>query len=496
MSEAIAARPDVGVGEEVRPRWLLFPVVAGAAAFLAGIAGGGGVATVAVNAFGIVAMLVALGPPVGAVAMLIVVASLDGFIKGIAPGWFTLLLKDIVLWLAVFRWMLLRRMGDYAGAPTPAMTAMLAAFVLWVFAEAVNVFTVSWLVALAGVRTWVGWVPVFFIAYESIRDRKDMLTLLLTLTITAGLVGAYGMVQQAIGYDHLLRVSGEFWYVERLGITGGRYRAMATLPHPGMFGHYMGMALPLALTLALTPLLAAGQRLAAAGAALATAGGALASGGRLAAGAVLTAGVLVLLLVRQARALFIGLLLAGAIGLGAVRLVSPEAVWRATRVFDWSVTIHRIVFPFKKAMQAAMKTPLGTGVATGVGIGRARRLIGDVQIARGAGGMVENEFGRAFRELGIPGGALFTFMVLFIVLGALRIHISVRDPAWRYISAGLTAMLVAEVLGLLVGPAFYLMPVAALFWIAYASILRLGQLEGEAGLGRQGEQVAGQSSPQ
>ncbi|MCD6351492.1 MAG: hypothetical protein J7M26_05185 [Armatimonadetes bacterium] len=478
MSEAAAPGAATRGTTRPQPLWLPGPVVWGAAAVAAIILSRGKLTDIALPAFAFYAILVALGPPVPAMVMLIVVSSLDGIFKGVATGWFTLLFKDVILWLAVLRWAALRKHGQYAEVPRVTVVAIMAAFVLWVCAEGINVFTLSWLVALAGIRAWAGWMPTFFVAYEGIRKRRDVAVLWLTLVFAAGLTGAYGTVQQAIGYDHLLRVSPAFAYVEHTKLSGGAtYRAMSTLPYPGMFGHYMATVLPLGLAFFLAPLLPLRLRWLSALAVLGMAGGALASGGRLAAASAMTCALLFLLLSRQARVVFVGLLVAVLLTSVAVKLVAPTAVTRVSHVFDMAVTLDRVIHPFRQGFRAISEHPLGTGVATGVGLGRAARLLGTrVKIEQEAGGMIEGDFGRAFRELGLPGGFLFLCLVGHVLSRGMAVHRRMRHPGWRVVSAALVAVLISEALGLLVGPAFYLMPVAALFWLAYASLLRLEQI--------------------
>ncbi len=477
MTGDASPRPVVTVHPEAA--WVPLPIVAGAATVATILLSRGSLTSVVLPCFAVLALTVALGPPVPALVMLIVVSSLDGILKGVATGWFTLLFKDLVLWLAVVRWLVLRnRSNQYARVPGVATVAIMAVFLLWVLAEGTNVFTSNWLAALAGIRSWIGWLPVFFVAYEGLHDRRDLLCLCTSLVVAAGAVGAYGVVQQSLGYEHLLAVSPGFGYVETLGLGGDRYRAMSTLPHPGMFGHYVATVLPLGIAVVFAPFLVPRLRLLSALCIVGMASGALASGGRLATAALITCATLVLLLVRQMRIFLLGVLIIGLVALGAVRLVASESIDRVSALFDLAVTVDRVVQPLRQGIESVVAYPLGTGVATGVGVGRATQLLGDSAEVQGkASGMIEGDFGRAFRELGLPGGVLFLYLIIHVLVQGLRAHQSVRDPRWQVMTGALFVMLVSEILGLLVGPAFYLMPVAALFWIAYAGLLRSAQTE-------------------
>jgi len=444
----------------------------------------GALVSVALWGFATFALVLAIGPPIPAMVMLIVVSSLDGIFKGVATGWFTLLFKDIVLWLAVIRWLGMRQAGLYAKVPRVSSIYLMVVFVLWVCAEGVSIFSTSWLAAFAGIRTWVGWMPAFFVAYEGIRERRDVALLWLSIVVTAGLVGLYGVVQQSLGYGHLLAISSGFSYVDRTRLGGGSYRAISTLAHPGIFGHFMATVLPVGLAFFLARLLPSRHRLLSGAAALGMAGGALASGGRLATASLLTCGVLFILLSRQARAVFIGIIVFAAVGVIAVHLVAPQSVRRVSSLFQLDATLDRVVHPLRQGWRAIREHPFGTGVATGVGIGRAARFLGGVEIQVEASGMIEGDYGRAFRELGLPGGLLFLYLVGHVLWRGLVLQRRIQHRGWRVVSAALFAVLFSEVLGLAVGPSFYLMPVAGLFWLAYASLLRLAQLTpGLEGLG-------------
>lgn len=410
--------------------------------------------------------------------MLMLVSAVDGISKGVLPGWFTLLLKDVVLWACLARWMFLQLQGSRSQALRTRTAGYIFLFAMWVLIEAANVATGSALAALAGARSWIGWTPVFFLAYDYLRRREEILAFLITMVVAAAAVGLYGVVQQQIGYDHLLHVSRNFEYVYRLGITEGVYRSISTLPHPGIFGHYMATMLPMAFALGWASFLPNRIRGVCLAAAVFIAAGAVSSGGRLAAAAMLSTAILVVLLARHASRIVAGVIFVSVIGHVALRLATPQAVERISWLFQTETTLDRILTPLSRGWQSALRHPLGVGVATGIGIGRAAELLGGAaSVSPVAAGVVEGEFGRAFRELGFPGGFLVIALCAHTAFSGFAAFRATRPPEFRFVSAGLLAMIVSEILGLFVGPAFYLMPVAGLFWIAVASLLRVGSNE-------------------
>lgn len=460
--------------------YLIAPLVTTWAAVLLIFATGGSAAQGVLITYGIIAGILTLESSVGGLAMLIMVATIDGISKGVLPGWFTLLFKDVILWLCIFRWVANRLKGNQSEAARLPTTILLVVFVLWVFVEAANVTTLSPIIALAGIRSWLGWVPVFVIAYDEIKTRHDILVFFMTMIIAAAAVGLYGAIQQHIGYGHLLRISPNFAYTARLGISGGVSRAMSTLPHPGMFGHYMATMMPMALALALAPMLNTRLKLVSLVCAVLITAGAVSSGGRTAAVTLIAAALVVVLAVRQARMVVVGGVVVALLAAVVLEVAAPVSVERMSTISQGHNTLDRVLTPLSRGWQSAVEHPFGLGVATGFAMGRAMSMLGggsSMGISRASEGMVEGDFGRAFKELGFPGGFLLIYLVLHMIVRGWKALTRTRPTQWQYVGAGLYGVMIAGLLGLLVGPSLYLMPVAALIWLSYAALLRLGQPE-------------------
>ena len=93
-------------------------------------------------------------PPAGLCA-LIAASAVDGILKGVRAGWLTLLFKDIVLWMCLMRWLYDWASGRPREAVRTRIFAIMVVFAIWVIAELANETTISILVGLAGVRTWI-----------------------------------------------------------------------------------------------------------------------------------------------------------------------------------------------------------------------------------------------------------------------------------------------------------------------------------------------------
>ena len=102
------------------------------------------------------------------------------------------------------------------------------------------------------------------------------------------------------------------------------------------------------------------------------------------------------------------------------------------------------------------------------------------RIERHEVGLIENEFGRAFAELGLPGGLLFIYLVWTIVVQLHNAQRQLKLPRFRMMAIGMFGASLAVMSQLMVGAALYGAPPAPFFWCIVAAQLRLGQFEAQA----------------
>ena len=115
------------------------------------------------------------------------------------------------------------------------------------------------------------------------------------------------------------------------------------------------------------------------------------------------------------------------------------------------------------------------GGGSGVGVGRvfSQEIIDrPVHITRTAGGFVENEVGRAMKELGLPGTILFLWLLWRAILGPLR--------GWRgstgrnrWLASALFAGLLGQFPGFAIGQVLYLGTPSVFFWLSCALCSRM-----------------------
>ncbi|MCD6361448.1 MAG: O-antigen ligase family protein, partial [Armatimonadetes bacterium] len=416
---------------------------------------------------------------------LIFVASTDGFLKGISPGWYTQVLKDYLLALCLLRWGWMSALGYRRESVHQPVVMPIIMFVMWCAMQMFNTTTHSVLLALAGLRAWIIWTAVFFVAYDHIRTRAQLERMLLYITFLLIPIAVYTVVQYNIGYDHLYRLGPGFRSYAKAGYYTDDFqvemRPAATMISPHNNAAAMSCGLLMALggfwffrrhklwqvaTIAALPLEGVAMLLTAARAAFAS--------------TVIAAAVLLVLVRRTGVAVVMGLVVMIAVT-QVDRLTGGHAMERLTGVvtrFDESV--NRAWTPWHTAMLYARDHPLGSGVATGHAAGRV--LWGEFKGKSGLAERIpwaENEWGRALIELGIPGLMLFAWMIFSVLKSMYRIHSQLKTREYRWLAAGLLAACIGVIARLAVGAALYTWPEAILFWIYVAGCLRLPQMEAE-----------------
>jgi len=414
------------------------------------------------------------------VIMLLVVSTFDGLIKGMSTSMLVLIVKDYFLGLCVVAWLVRRALREPSEALSQRLTVPVLLFGAYALAQVAHPNSPSTLTSLAGVRSWVLWLPLFIIAYDTINTRQRFDWLLNVIVALALIMGVYGIFQYIFGFEHLFALSDQFRAFARRyvwtspeGITSPR--VFSTTVSAGTFGS----------TMAICGLVAVGTffywrsrmaRLFAAGTAAVCLTAMVLSGTRSAVVAAAFGGLVMVLISRRTRLTLAAAVVALIVSQWALSMSGGILGERMATLWEnKSYTIERPTYPLRRGLAEALKHPLGVGPATGVGV--SDRLQGAVE--RNRLGMIENEFGRAFAELGIPGGLLFAYMVWMMVAETLRAWRKLRLVHLKLLSAGLFGATTAQLLLLMVGSALYGAPAAPFLWCIIAAQLRLPQFESE-----------------
>ncbi|MEI6500572.1 MAG: hypothetical protein WCP21_06040 [Armatimonadota bacterium] len=428
---------------------------------------------------------------------LIFAAYFEALYKSAAASMLTMLVKDFFLVIAVLRLVYVsQRQRDYRWLAQPFTTAAVI-FVIYCLALMFAPATRSILLAVAGLRGWVLWMPVYFPAYAHFTSKEVVTKFLVTLMLVQLPVQVYGIVQGNIGYEHTKIIPGFYeitkWYSVDVDVNQGHHqnnseasdsgidqgfkpimnvRACSITISPGTLGSMSCLTILLALgVLGFTS--SPAIRLWSLATALASAGGLMASGSR-APMVGLAAGVLAMLVVSRHRtAVISGLIVVLLGGVFVLKDMSGGGAIRLGKKLTFAGAIERAMYPMAVGWEQGFSHPFGNGIASGAGIGRmfyGARL----QTAEGTR-FIENEFGRAMSELGVVGAAIWVGMLVSLLW---RCFTAIRAMGTRpeaALSAGVFAVMSSIFVQLTVGSALYSAQPGIYFWIFGAAIIRLGQ---------------------
>jgi len=410
---------------------------------------------------------------------LISISYVDGFLKGLVVSTVTVFAKDIVLAIGLIRWLwlgLTRQRWEALRLPV-ILPAFL--FIIYCVAQMFNTETASPLVALAGLRSWIVWIPVLIVAYDYMTTRAHIERMLIAVVILSLVTGIYAIVQYNIGFDHLYALSPRFDFYRDFQ-WGSGVRAVSTFVSPGALGAAMSLSAIFCIGSVLYMRGKAWFKPLMIGTAAVCLVGLATSGSRAPLLGLVVGGLSLLLLIRRPRFLFAAVV----IGVLAVAVLDNfaggafEARYNP-EMLNYQTVSGRALSPMLASIRVALERPLGVGVATGTGVGRGQLLVGGQTLAvkRTAGGMVENEYGRAVHELGFPGLALFLWLLYAVAKMTVSSFLQVRTMESRSLIAACLAVVVSTAARLAVGSALYLVPGGPMFWLAAAMAKRAAEIE-------------------
>ena len=436
----------------------------------------------AVLCFGVAITVLAFFRVEWALFGLLVMSNVDGFLKPLLPGPVTLLLKDYFIGLAFARWLvgvLLARERRPSLRTTVAIPALL--FAGYVAAQVLNPNSRGLMLSIAGLRAWLLWIPIYFIAHDYLRTRGQVYRFWQVAVALSACVAAYGIVQYLIGFEHLYRLSPRFAYYQKMGYwteEGTKvFRVFSTMVHPGAFGSAMGFMVLAATGLAFSAR-ETGWRVAALLTVLLAAVALFLSGSRAAMAGTGLGLVAFTLLARRPALLLVGGALA-LVGLWQSQRVTEGGLESRLASMTWEYTVQRAMGPFDQGMDIAMSHPFGRGISSGIGVSRSeleKTRRNPVVTARGREiRFIENDFGRALAELGV-GAVLYVVLLGAAAVGGLLALWRLRSREDATLAAALLGGALVIAAGLMVGSSLYIAPGALYFWLAVATAIRLPDL--------------------
>ena len=453
----------------------------GGATMVVGLAGAGQYTVALIVLIAGLAVIASMASIEVALFCLIILGFLDGMIKSLDHSGVAVFAKDAFLMLAMARWGWLNLIRGTWGSLKIPLVYPAVLFIFYCSAEMLNTTTNSPMVALAGLRSWIVWIPVAFVGYFAIRKPWHVRAALTTLLVLAGITGAYGIYQYKHGFADLYQLGSGFSFYNRFELGDESVRALSTFVNPGAFGSAMALLVITSLAAVVYYKTWVGK-----GAAILVGGtclvGLACSASRAPLLGLVIGALGVLILLRNPK-LLIAAALIGAITVWQVLQFAGGAFERRynAAMITPEIILQRTVAPFALGFSSALDHPLGTGVASGMGMGRAAGMVketeGSIDVSSEAGGLVENEYGRALRELGIPGTTIFVWLLGSALTSGFWAYRRLHTTRYRAVAGATVGIMLNLLAQMAVGSALYLVPGGILFWLFYAIARRLPELE-------------------
>ena len=356
----------------------------------------------------------------------------EGYFRNLLNTPDVLLVKDLML-AAIYLRVLADRANRHRGlVPDTPINLPLLAFAGIVFVQTLNPNVVSAGQALVGVRTWLFYVPLYFVAREMFREERELRRFVWFVVLSALPIGAIALRQYFAGPDAYASLGEGFekaLFVTQ-GAKGVVFRPNATFAWSSNF----------AIFLALATVLCAGLLLASKGRVRLVLWSLLA--GLAAINLIenqrsllilLPPLLLVMLALRWSTGRMVTAALACVLGLVVVaQVASPGALERMTGLMQnqdniLNIRAHTYVHSFRQALES----PIGFGAgATAIG---ARYVVGGIPL------FVEFSLTKVLADLSIVGLAVY----LWLFLALLRSSFGIYKRAARSGLDGLAGLAVA-----------------------------------------------------
>lgn len=415
---------------------------------------------------------------------LLLVASIDGFLKGLSPGWHTQLLKDYLLAICLLRWAWLSVLGHRRRSMRHPISAPIILFVAWCAVQTLNARNPGPLLVLTNFRAWVIWIPTFFLAFDYITTRRHIERFVVFVLAMMTPICFYALIQYQIGLDHLYRLAPGFSVYQHSEYVTPDYVTQTRPPGTMVSEHSLAGACAMALLLATgaTGYFRGRRRLQLfSGLSLPILGMTLiVTAVRNAFASTVIAVFALLVLIRRPDLAIVMVVVGGLGGYAADQLTGGAALNRMrTMIQQPDRTMSRVLGPWRTSVNHVSRYPLGGGLSSGMG--RGRLIYGVAGVAdldpQTKVPWIENEYGRTLVELGLPGFLLFVWMLYSIARTVYRNYSAAEQPRDRWLQAGIFGAVVSMLARLLVGSALYGWPEGIMFWCYVAISMRIPEIE-------------------
>jgi len=463
--------------------------------------------TYAVIPFVVLAVCLWLGRRLTTVLVIFAYLTIEGFLK-LASNYdrFVHVGSDVVVLGVAAWWTAAAVLNRRAGIPRQPWVRLIALFVVWVGLQFLNPYNPGLVPSLASLKMHVAAIPLYFIVPAAVRERRDVLRLLVALAVLACVPYVAALAQYTLGPASVLDLSQRAW--QNISMYH-EWRPFGTSAVPGGAATFGFLLAPLALALLAVPGLAVNSRVAALCSLLLAAGGFIVSGVR----QTLLAAVLAMLVLagllatrgraRGVTALVMALLLGAGVFVTVQTVLTPisaEAVardprspdiWRTRDATQRVLTLAR-TSTYLEARRGGLgmiayragRFPFGAGLGrTGSGAGT---LIGQItadprsaQTQREIG-WADNYYADIIVEAGIPGLLMMVAIMVGMLATAAKLARRAADPLVAAVAAALAGIFFSFLVMSWGSQPLMGNPTLSVFW-AYAGLLAaLLRIEREA----------------
>ncbi len=375
-----------------------------------------------------------------------------------------------------------RKRTSFDGAPV----RLLGLFALLVILQALNPALPNRLVGAIGVKVWLFYVPMLFLGYHLVRERRDVFRLLALMSWVAIVPAVIGIAEAAlISGGHAQEVYNYYGdaaaaatqnFAETGYVGGG---ALRRIPSTFTFitQYYTFIASMIAVSYAWwrgsRP--TDGRRYAPALIWLLMLAAGFLSGSR---GAFLFIPLLVLLIVLLER---------GRLQFPVARIAAPVLAFLAAAsvigaqpvtVFGHAVeaATNQFTSVFLDGARYAFHTSM-LGLGTGIDTGASRRALPDMGRGDIVGRGQESWYIKAWLELGIAGLVIVVLLLAVLIARGLRNHRALQDPGLRVVSACIVAFLIWNAIYNLKAIYIDLDPINIYFWLFAGLMFKLRPID-------------------
>jgi hypothetical protein len=374
---------------------------------------------------------------------------------------------------------------------------LLGSFAVLVLGQAFNPSLPNRIVGAIGAKVWLFYIPMGFLGYQLIEDRRELHRLLRTMSVAAivpALIGVCEAVLVYTGHDALVyRAYGQAAAITTQNFAQFNFVGGGTLRRiPSTFsfaGQYFSFtAIMVAVTYAWWRGALIRTRAALFGFALWTmlVLAAFLSGARGAFISIPLLMLLIILLERRGRALPIRWVIAP-----IALLICSAVVLRAnvTAVIGHTVEVLGTEFQdvFLEGFRTAISLTL-VGLGSGIDTNGARYAFPEAAQFNFVGGTwYESWYVKALLELGLPGLVLLVGSLATITIGALRRHLRTQDSGFRAVSASLLAVIIWNIGYGIKGGLIDIDPMNVYFWLFVGLIAKISALDERSSAATEGD---------